>query len=208
MFVEAIPKRTQRNLALLAKAGVLQPFYLAGGTAAALYLGHRLSIDLDFFGPDPLAADDLTARLADLGSFRRDYVAKDTLLGEFEEVKISFFRYHYPLVAEPTIVLGARVAALEDLVAMKLEAISQRGTRRDFIDLYFICEHRMSLDEALRWHTEKYRIVETNRVHLIKSLAYFVDAEDQPMPEMLVEVDWSQVKRFFTREAKRLFDTL
>jgi hypothetical protein len=89
MSVEAIPERTQRNLALLAKAGVLQPFYLAGGTAAALYLGHRLSIDLDFFGPDPLAADDLTARLAGLGSFRRDYVATDTLLGEFEEVKIS-----------------------------------------------------------------------------------------------------------------------
>lgn len=208
MFIEAIPERTQRNLALLAEGGVSQPFYLAGGTAAALHLGHRLSIDLDFFGPDPFVADDLTARLAGLGSFRRDHVARDTLLGEFEGVKISFFRYHYPLVAEPAIVLNTRVASLEDLVAMKLEAISQRGTRRDFIDLYFICQCHMPLDEALRWHTEKYQIAETSWVHLIKSLAYFVDAESEPMPDMLVDVGWPQVKSFFAGEAKRLFDTL
>jgi len=138
MFIEAVPEQARRNLAVLARAGITQPFYLAGGTAVAFHLGHRISVDLDFFGPESFDAEKLAECLADLGCFRVESFAPDTLLGSFEDVRISFFRYRYPLADEPVTVLGTLVVGLGDLAAMKIEAIGQRGSRRDFIDLYFI----------------------------------------------------------------------
>ena len=208
MFVEALPQGTRRNLALLADAGLTATFYLAGGTAAALHLGHRVSIDLDFFGPDPFDSAQLAALLSDLGQFRLERLAEDTLLGELGGVRISFFRYRYPLIVEPGSVLGVNVAGIEDIAAMKLDAISRRGTRRDFIDLYFIAQSGLAVSETLQWYQRKYVGLNLNLVHLVKSLAYFADAETDPMPQMLVELSWDEVKRFFEREARSLFERL
>lgn len=208
MFIESLPEGTRRSLALLADAGLTEPFYLAGGTAVALYFGHRISVDLDFFGPEHFAADQLAAQLSSLGQFRLDRFAPDTLLGEFEGVKISFFRYHYPLIGEPVFALGIRFASLQDIAAMKLDAISRRGTRRDFIDLYFIAQSGMTMVEALNCYQRKYAGLNVNIIHVIKSLAYFVDAEADPMPRMLTKVSWDKVKHFFEQEAKSLLKTL
>ncbi len=208
MFVEAVPEQTRRNLAILAQAGVTRPFYLAGGTAAAFHLGHRISVDLDFFGPKSFDAEELAGRLADLGSFRLERFAADTLLGAFEDVRISFFRYRYPLADETATILNTLVVGLGDLAAMKIEAIGQRGSRRDFIDLYFICRSHMTLAEALEWHSRKFAGLNINVVHLIRSLVYFEDAEADPMPEMLEPVSWPDVRRFFEREAQALFRRL
>ena len=123
MFVDALPAGTRTNLALLAEIGLADPFYLAGGTAAALYLGHRISIDLDFFGPETFDATALAGQLAELGRFQLDRIAPDTLLGELMGVKISFFRYRYPLLAEPSLVYAVRIASLPDIAAMKLDAV-------------------------------------------------------------------------------------
>jgi hypothetical protein len=208
MFIEALPAGTRRDLALLAEAGLVQPFYLAGGTAVALYLGHRVSVDLDFFGPNPFDSSQLAANLADLGQFSLDRLANDTLLGELQGVKISFFRYRYPLIGEPTTALGARIASLQDLAAMKLDAISRRGTRRDFVDLYFIARSGLPMADALQYYRQKFAGLNVNVIHVIKSLVYFADAEKDPMPVMLVKWSWDEVKRFFQREAKALFETL
>jgi predicted nucleotidyltransferase component of viral defense system len=187
---------------------LVQPFYLAGGTAVALYLGHRVSVDLDFFGPNPFDSSQLAANLADLGQFSLDRLANDTLLGELQGVKISFFRYRYPLIGEPTTALGARIASLQDLAAMKLDAISRRGTRRDFVDLYFIAKSGLPMADALQYYRQKFAGLNVNVIHVIKSLVYFADAEKDPMPVMLVKWSWDEVKRFFQREAKALFETL
>ncbi len=208
MFIEAVSEQTCQNLAVLAQAGISQPFYLAGGTAVALHLGHRISVDLDFFGPEPFDAQDLADRLADVGRFRLDRFAPDTLLGFFEGVRISFFRYRYPSVDETVVVLDTAVAGVGDLAAMKMEAIGQRGSRRDFIDLYFLCQSRMTLAEALTWYRRKFADLDVNVVHLIKSLSYFEDAEVDPMPQMLKPVTWARVRRFFEREAEILFRDL
>lgn len=208
MFVDALPAGTRANLALLAKAGLADPFYLAGGTAAALYLGHRVSVDLDFFGPDPFDSSLLVGELASLGQFRLDRIAPDTLLGELTRVKISFFRYRYPLVAEPAEALGARIASLPDIAAMKLDAISRRRTKRDFVDLFFIAQSGLKVVEALMWYQRKYARLDVSVVHVVKSLAYFVDAELDPSPRMLVDFSWERVKRFFEQEAKSLLKTL
>jgi len=208
VFIQALPEPARRNLALLGASDVAAPFYLAGGTAVALHLGHRLSLDLDFFGPMSFDARDLAARLSELGHFQLEQITADTLLGELEGVRTSFFRYRYPLIAEPSSVLGIMVAGLEDLTAMKLDAISQRGTRRDFIDLYFIVQSGLPLPEALQCYRRKYAKVNVDLVHVVKSLAYFADAESEPMPQMLADVSWKAVRRFFEQEARSLFHSL
>jgi hypothetical protein len=208
MFVKALPEGTRRDLALLASADLTLPFYLAGGTAVALYFGHRISMDLDFFGPDPFDSDQLAAHLADLGQFQLDRLAPDTLLGELQGVKISFFRYRYPLIGEPVLALGIKFASLQDIAAMKLDAISRRGTRRDFVDLYFIAQSGLTVAEALECYRRKYAGLNANLIHIVKSLAYFTDAEADPMPRMLVKVSWNDVKRFFENEARALLKTI
>lgn len=208
MFGESLPEGTHRSLALLAEAGLTEGFYLAGGTAVALYFGHRISVDLDFFGPDHFDAAQLAAQLSDLGRFQLDRFAPDTLLGEFEGVKISFFRYRYPLIEEPVLALGIKFASLQDIAAMKLDAIARRGTRRDFIDLYFIAQSGLTVAEAMACYRRKYAGLNVNLVHLAKSLAYFADAEADPMPKMLTTVSWEKVAHFFEREARSLLKSL
>jgi len=208
MFVEALPERVRHNLARLGAAGIVTPFYLAGGTAAAWHLGHRISVDLDFFGPASFDPTDLAGQLSELGLFRLERLAPDTLLGEWEGVRISVFRYRYPLIAAPSRVLGIAIAGLEDLAAMKLDAVSMRGTRRDFVDLYFIAEAGLSLADALQCYQRKYAGLNVNVVHVVKSLAYFADAEIEPLPRMLKDVSWETVKRFFEGEVRRLMETL
>lgn len=208
MFVDALPAGTRSNLALLAEVGLADPFYLAGGTAAALYLGHRISMDLDFFGPETFDATALAGQLAELGRFQLDRIAPDTLLGELMGVKISFFRYRYPLLAEPSLVYAVRIASLPDIAAMKLDAVSRRGTKRDFVDLFFIAQSGISLSDAVAWYQRKYAGLDVNVVHVVKSLAYFADAELDPSPRMLVDFSWDAAKRFFQQEAKSLLKTL
>lgn len=208
MFVDILPAGTRANLALLAAVGLADPFYLAGGTAAALHLGHRLSFDLDFFGPDSFDSSSLAGQLADMGQFRLDRIAPDTLLGELKAVKISFFRYRYALVVEPILALGVRIASLQDIAAMKLDAVSRRGTKRDFVDLFFITQSGLSMSEVLQWYQRKYAGLDVNLVHVVKSLAYFADAELDPPPQMLVSYSWEKTKHFFENEAKSLLKAL
>lgn len=208
MFLDAIPAGTRSNLALLANSGLTDPFYLAGGTAAALFLGHRISMDLDFFGPGSFDSALLVELLAEVGRFRLDRIAPDTLLGDLAGVKISFFRYRYPLVAEPIIALGVKVADLQDIAAMKLDAVSRRGTKRDFVDLFFIAQSGISLAVALDQYQRKYAGFDVNVIHVVKSLTYFADAELDPPPQMLTSFSWEKTKRFFENEAKSLLSTL
>jgi hypothetical protein len=183
-------------------------FYLAGGSALALHLGHRVSVDLDFFTARSFDVATLTRRLARAGEFIQEQRKKDTLLGTFNQVKVSFFRYSYPLIDNGATVLNTRIAGVPDIGAMKLDAIGTRGKKRDFIDLYFICRTGHSLEEILDWYQEKYRGLEINLIHFVKALTYFNDAEDDPMPPMLVRASWSEVKRFFEKHAPPLLKKL
>ncbi len=208
MLVQALPGASRSSLALLAESGLAAPFYLAGGTAVALHLGHRISVDLDFFGPDSFDAHELARQLAEVGPFRLDRLVTDTLLGELAGVKISFFRYRYPLISETVRALGVAVAGLPDIAAMKIDAVSTRGVKRDFVDLYFIAQAGISLSEALGYYRRKYAGLNLNLVHVAKSLAYFADAEDNPLSPMLVPFDWDKAKNFFQEQATTLLREL
>lgn len=195
-------------MALLGKSHLLDFAYLAGGTACALQLGHRVSIDLDFFTPKEFDAKAIIHPLQGVGNFELEQESWGTILGYFEEVRFSLFIYQYPLLFSPKPFVGIQLADLRDIGAMKIDAISSRGIKRDFIDLYFLCQKGISLKEMLAFYDRKYGKLSSNRIHIQKSLVYFVDAEASPEPKMLKNVDWEKMKTFFVKETKQLAEAL
>jgi hypothetical protein len=208
MYVEGISARVQTSLELVGQTPLAAQFYLAGGTAAALHLGHRRSYDLDFFSPAPFDEGAPRRFLGPLGRLIVEQEDKGTFLGTLDGVPISFFIYPYRLLAPPVLFGAVQIVALEDLAVMKLDAVASRGKKRDFLDLYFMCRDFLTLREMLPLVERKYEGVEYNFTHLLKSLMYFEDAEADPMPEMLKPVSWPDVRRFFEQEARVLFRQL
>lgn len=181
-------------------------FYLAGGTALALRHGHRRSIDFDFFRPTPFDVQELAVALARaFDDIERLPTGEQTLYVRLCSVTTSFFNYPYRLLEEvaPT-PWGFGLASDSDVAAMKIEAIAGRGSRRDFVDLYLLCRGGLTLDAAFDLFEQKYGTRRTDRYHRLRALAYFDDAEREPMPDLLVPFDWDETKRFFTAEAARL----
>ena len=190
-------------------AGYLKPikhrFYLAGGTGLALHLGHRFSVDLDFFSPAPDSVgpyeralirevfEDLTLII----TFDKD----TTFVASWHDVGISFFRLQqYPLVQTPIKLDKTPVATLEEIGAMKLAAIIDRGTRKDLVDLYFILQ-KVPLTALFQVASVKYSRVTSFAVSAARGLAYFEEAETLPMPRMLDRTPWTKMKRFLERRA-------
>ena len=204
MFVQTLPQPAQRLLVRLGRQRWMANFYLAGDSAAALHLGHRRSEDLDFFCPKELNTPLLLHRLQKFGKFDLTKEAWGTLIGVLEGVRVSFFTYPYPLLHPPQKLWGVRIASLLDIGLMKLIAISQRGTRRDFVDLFFICRQSIPLTELLASLPQKFAGVNYSLPHILRSLVYFDDAEKEPMPTMLVPVRWSDIKRFFQAQVKMI----
>jgi len=180
----------------------MREFYLAGASAA-LHLGHRVSEDLDFFTQRELNTHALIQRLKRLGELEVQAEAWGTVTGTLCGVRVSFFTYAYPLVEPTQKLLGVNIAGLADIGLMKLVAIAQRGSRRDFVDLFFICQ-KLPLEQLLALLPRKYVGVNRSLVHILRSLVYFADAETEPMPKMLQPVRWSEIKRFFESEVKRV----
>lgn len=170
-------------------------FYLAGGTALALRLGHRLSVDLDLFSATWNDVEALATRLKDaLPSFRVTSVAPGTLYGTLGEVQVSFFAYPYPVLCmaqspEPGLL---PLADLNDIAAMKLAAVASRGSRKDFIDLWFLAKAGISIEAALESYATKFGTRDTG--HILRSLTWFDDAELEPEAQLLRPVPWSRVK--------------
>jgi hypothetical protein len=181
-------------------------FYLGGGTAIALYFGHRRSVDFDWFTgsriTDPLR---LAQDIRDGGiAFVTGQVERGTLYGTISGVRISFLEYRYPLL-KPSVLwpkFKCQIASLEDLACMKLSAIAQRGSRKDFIDLYALGLKHLSLREMLQLYQRKYSVQDI--AHVLFGLAYFDDAEAERMPRMIWNVDWTTVKRTIEKWIKEV----
>lgn len=203
MFATVLPETQRRALALLGESKILDYAYLAGGSALALQLNHRQSIDFDFFTAKDFLPSGLASRLLAVGEFIQGKAEKGTVLGEFEKIKFSLFTYPYSLLQKPAVFLGIKIARLEDIAPMKLTAISDRGNKKDFIDIYFLIK-QFSLEKILQFYEQKYRKLEVNLVSILKSLTYFVDAEEQVMPKMVKQVGWEVVKSFLREERDKL----
>lgn len=206
MFTNVLSKNAKEALALLGKANLFpKDTYLAGGSALTLHLGHRISIDLDFFTPHYFIGKEIALKLNKLAPFQlQETDEKNTLLGFFNKVKFSLFRYPYPLLFKPTVFQNILIADPKDIMPMKLAAIMDRGTKKDFIDLYFLCKRIVSLDEGFNYYEKKYKALSNNIYSLIKAISYFDDAEKEEMPQMIEKVVWEKIKKFFEKEAIRL----
>jgi hypothetical protein len=190
---EALGRSQRSLLPRLAPLARQHGFYLAGGTALALQLGHRRSVDFDFFREDPiddplrLAADLRTAALP----FETDRVERGTLHGRASGVRVSFLEYRYPLLRPLREIDGLRLAALEDIAAMKLAAVAQRGSKKDFIDV-FALGRRFGLADMLGFYGKKYGVEDVG--HLLVALAYFDDADRERTPMLLQRHSWPAVR--------------
>jgi Nucleotidyl transferase AbiEii toxin, Type IV TA system len=202
MFEETLIQGTKENLVLLGRSGILKDAYLAGGTAAALQMGHRISIDFDFFTSKEFVPGVFSVELSKLGSFQQEQADKGTIIGEFDGIRFSLFVYKYPLIYPPLKYLSLKMADIRDIAAMKIDAVATRGAKRDFIDLYFISESGYGLTELFAFYDRKYGKLGSNLVHIQKSLVFFDDAEHDEMPRMLKKVDWEEIKQYFKNEIK------
>jgi len=191
-------------LALLGENKLLpKDTYLAGGSALALIFGHRISTDFDFFTPNEFNPEEIAKKLMDIGKFETDKITKITLLGSFETVRFSLFRYEYPLLFPPSNFNNINIASGKDIAAMKIAAIMDRGTQKDFFDLYFLSQ-KEPLDHYLEYYDRKYKALANNIYSIITSLTYFDEAETSEKPVLLTDIDWKEVKEFFEKEAKIL----
>ncbi len=190
---EALGRSQRSLLPRLGPVARQHGFYLAGGTALALQLGHRRSVDFDWFREDPI--DDPLRLAADVRAaglrFETDRVEKGTLHGQASGVRVSFLEYGYPLLRPLREVEGLRLAALEDIAAMKLAAVAQRGSKKDFVDV-FALGGRFGLGDMLASYRKKYGDEDVG--HVLVALAYFDDADRERTPMLLQRQSWPNVK--------------
>lgn len=206
MHFNTLSKSTKRALEKLDSSDFFTEThaYLAGGTALALHLGHRYSEDLDFFTKSTFASESQVQFLSNIGDFKLNQTGWGTILGEFESTKFSLFHYQYKLIDKPQQILKSTdLASLADIAAMKIAAVADRGTKRDFIDLFFLTRI-YSLEKILTYYNQKYEKLQANKTHILRSLFYFAEAENDAPPQMIQAVDWQEVKKFFEREIMTL----
>ncbi len=204
---EAITPSARVTLAVLGQLPLLRPFYLGGGTALALRLGHRISQDLDLFANiDSLDDDFRHSIIEELRQGHAVNVLRDSVFGLILEANgqpISFFSYGYPMLESTDLVSGVQIAGILDIGLMKMDAVAGRGTRRDFYDLYFIAS-RISLDELFAQSSKKYPQSRGFKMRVLVALVDFDVADQQDEPTLLLPAEWNEVKAFFYTEARRL----
>lgn len=176
----------------------LDDWTLAGGTGLALHLGHRVSDDFDFFRMDEMDVRSLHTVLSQCGTYETFQEAEHTLTVLVQGVKLSFFRIPDPFLHSALPYRFFLVADQRDIALMKLVAISGRGSRKDFVDLYTILRNGPDLSDLLAEIPKKYG-ERANLYHILTSLTYFEDAEREPMPVMLEPFDWEECKEFLIR---------
>lgn len=172
----------------------LSGFNLAGGTALSLFFGHRKSIDLDLFTNHHFDAGQLLENLQQDYPIQLFFTSASTIKGSIDQVNVDFIAHRYPNVKPPIKSQGLTIFSEEDILAMKLNAISVSGQRsKDFVDIYFALKH-FSLRKILGFYQNKYK--QHDSTHVIKSLVYFDDVDLTDWPIMLKQpnLNWTTVK--------------
>jgi predicted nucleotidyltransferase component of viral defense system len=184
-------------------------FYLAGGTGLAIILAHRKSYDFDFFSKDQFSTEKLLEII--VKSFEEDKVIlseikEDTLIVFLNNIQVSFFQYNYPLLKNLIKKDGLYIASLEDILAMKVIAIIQRGTKKDFIDLWTIMkEKKYSLQDIFIFCKTKYGKAFSESIAL-KALTYFKDAEEETIEEEEPNFSWESIKKYLIENCRKYFE--
>jgi hypothetical protein len=203
---EAIDAPMRELLRAIGQHDFASRFYLAGGTALALAIGHRRSRDLDFFSTqDEVGQSTQREILRALPSLSPMVVEQSP--GNFvlalHNVLVGFFSYSAPLIAPPRQLEQIALASLADIGLMKLDALITRGSRKDFYDVYFIAR-AIPLIELFNLSQTKYEWVRDFPLLVLKNMIVFDNADRDSQPELLEQVEWNTVKNFFIAQAKIL----
>jgi len=197
---EAVDDSTLELLKSLQSKQYLKGFYLVGGTALALYNGHRRSVDIELFSESAFDAAQMLENLSQDYNFALMFSAANTLKGTIEGINVDILAHRYKIVSEPVMEGHIELLSEADIAAMKLNAISTSGQRiKDFVDIYFLLE-KYDLKSMLGWYSVKYG--QTNDFLILKSLIYFDDVEESEWPVMIKEtgLKWKDVKRKLEKE--------
>jgi len=204
-FWNTITENMKSVLNGFSQSEIAEHFYLAGGTALSLQLGHRSSVDLDFFSSTediPTVRPRLEAALATFNAILADS-SWGNLVYLVKDVRVGFYGYGYPLIDLLTKKEGLRLASIEDIALMKLDALLSRAARKDFYDLYFICQ-KFPLKQLLDIAPQKYASVRDFEAQVIKRLVFFDNAENEIDPPLLLPATWQLVKKYFIQQAKEI----
>lgn len=195
LHTKTVDSTTLELIKVLQKKEYLKGFYLAGGTALALYIGHRKSVDINLFSDFSFDAEWMIENIRQDFNFQLFNTAANTLKGMINGINVDIISHRYPLISEVTWKQDIYLFGIQDIIAMKMNAISVSGQRtKDFVDIYFLLE-QYSISDMLVFYKTKYG--QESDSHILKSLIYFddVDLADWPVVLVIPSLKWSEVKK-------------
>ena len=202
---QTIDTKTLELLKALQAVPELSNLQLVGGTALALQIGHRKSIDLDLFGKIEIDNYKLAEILNAIGKIKILKNSGSINIFTINNIKVDIVNYPYKWLNSPIKEQGISLASISDISSMKLAAITGRGTKKDFIDLFFLLK-RYSLKNIFKFYNNKFP--DGSELLVLKSMLYFDDAESDDMPIMLKEIDWTKIKTHIKTEVKKYIQSL
>lgn len=196
LYYKTIDTETLGVLKKIQQIEELSDVRLVGETALALQIGHRKSVDIDLFGT--ITADNIAVsqKLKKIGKLITIQNSKNINIYLINNIKLDIVNYPYHWLEKEISEDDLLLASIKDIVAMKISAITGRGKKKDFIDLYFLLK-RWTLKEILDFYVQKYD--DASVFMAIKSLAYFEDAEEDQQPEMIKPAEWNEVKNYISK---------
>lgn len=203
LYRKTVAPETFRLLETISSIADLSEFALAGGTALALQIGHRVSMDLDFFGNREFSSDEIIDLLQGVKPLTIVSQRKNILILNVQNVKVDFVNYRYPLLADLRREGNIRLLAAEDIAAMKLAAIAGRGRKRDFYDIYFLFS-LFTLRQMMDFYNSKFE--DGSEMMVARSMTFFEDADLDEMPNIIEGVvPWPAIKERILREVRNLY---
>lgn len=199
LHYNTIDTKTLELLKAVQRIDIFKNLRLVGGTALALQIGHRVSVDLDFFGN--LEADNISlmSALNQIGDVKTIQNTANIHIYTINGVKLDIVNYPYPWLAPIVNQDDLYLAAVTDIAAMKLAAITGRGSKKDFIDIYELLK-QFSLYQLIEFYKQKYH--DGSVFLVLRSLAYFDDADDELMPKLFKSLSWDAVKTAISKTLK------
>ena len=191
LHYETIDTPTLELLKQLMQIPALENLRLVGGTGLALQKGHRKSVDIDLFGAIDADEVELMNSLSVFNDLKTSQQTKNIKVFSINNIKTDIVNYPYPWLFPVIETNGIRLADIRDVAAMKVAAITNRGTKKDFIDLYFLLKD-FTVGDIVNFYLTKYN--DGSEFLALRSLVYFSDAESDLMPEMLMPAEWESVK--------------
>lgn len=199
LHFETIEAKTLGLLKQLQQTELLREFCLAGGTSLALQIGHKKSIDFDLFGNLQGDNIELSQTLSVFDDVRLLHQTKNIHIFSINGIKVDIVNYPYPWLEQAVISNEISLAHMKDIAAMKLAAVTGRGTRKDFIDICFLLQI-FTLDEMLEFYMNKFK--DGTVFTVLKSLTYFSDAETDIQPVMLIDLKWEDTKIIVNKQVQ------